>query len=191
VNVYIGREQTQAKHFILRRYLQGLAFKVLRGWDITYVDGFSGPWKSEMEDFADTSFKIAIEVLRDAQMRILAETGKGRKIRCFFSENDPPRAKSSSGFRYGNSSMRWDESRAARGRGRHLAIPCALSRVFFVRPAAARRPRTISRISPGAVQGPRLKPDHSGVIVSNSVNLFALKARSSCNPIPRNVPASV
>ena len=43
---YSGREQTQAKHFILRRYLQALAFKVLSFQDITYVDGFSGPWKT-------------------------------------------------------------------------------------------------------------------------------------------------
>ncbi len=28
---YADREQTQAKHFILRGYLQELAFKVLRG----------------------------------------------------------------------------------------------------------------------------------------------------------------
>ena len=44
MNTYVGREQTQAKHFILRRYLQALAFKVLHGLgDIAYVDGFSGP----------------------------------------------------------------------------------------------------------------------------------------------------
>jgi three-Cys-motif partner protein len=89
MNVYIDREQTQAKHFILRRYLQALAFKVLRGWDITYVDGFSGPWKSQTEDYSDTSFMIAIDVLRDAQKRILDETGRRRRIRCFFSEKIP------------------------------------------------------------------------------------------------------
>ena len=89
MNVYKEREQTQAKHFILRRYLQALAFKVLRGWDITYIDGFSGPWDSRTEDFSDTSFMIAIDVLKDAQQRILAETGIRRRIKCFFSENDP------------------------------------------------------------------------------------------------------
>ena len=89
MTAYIDREQTQAKHFILRRYLQALAFKVLHGWDITYVDGFSGPWESKTEDFSDTSFMIAIDVLKDAQARILAETGKRRHISCFFSENDP------------------------------------------------------------------------------------------------------
>lgn len=87
-DIYDDREQTQAKHFILRRYLQALAFKVLRGWDITYVDGFSGPWQSRTEDFADTSFMIAIEVLKDAQKRIQADSGRLRHIRCYFSEKD-------------------------------------------------------------------------------------------------------
>jgi len=32
---------------------------------------------------------IAIEVLRDAQQKVLAQTGKRRKIRCFLSENNP------------------------------------------------------------------------------------------------------
>lgn len=88
METYSGREQTEAKHFILRRYLQELAFKVLRHWDITYVDGFSGPWESRTADFSDTSFMIAISVLKDAQERIRAETGKRRKVRCFFSENN-------------------------------------------------------------------------------------------------------
>lgn len=86
---YAGREQTQAKHFILRKYLQALAFKVLRHWDVTYVDGFSGPWKAEREDYGDTSFMIAINVLKDAQQLIKEQTGHRRRIRCFFSENDP------------------------------------------------------------------------------------------------------
>jgi len=82
------REQTQAKHFVLRGYLQELAFKVLRGWALAFVDGFAGPWKSRTDDFSDTSFMIAINVLRDAQDEIAAETGKRRKIGCFFSGKD-------------------------------------------------------------------------------------------------------
>ena len=56
---YFGREQTKAKHFILKSYLQALAFKVLNFSDVTYVDGFSGPWESQTEDFSDSSFMIA------------------------------------------------------------------------------------------------------------------------------------
>lgn len=89
IDLYAGREQTQAKHFILRKYLQALAFKVLHYWDITYVDGFSGPWKAECGDYSDTSFMIAINVLKDAQKRMQATHGHQRRIRCFFSESDP------------------------------------------------------------------------------------------------------
>lgn len=85
---YFGREQTKAKHFILRRYLQALAFKVLRFYDITYVDGFSGPWETKTEEFLDSSFMIAISVLKDAQQKIQAQTGRRPRIRCFFSENN-------------------------------------------------------------------------------------------------------
>jgi len=84
---YSGREQTKAKHFILKRYLQALAFKVLNFSDITYVDGFSGPWETQTDDHSDSSFIIALNVLKDAQTQ-LAARGKPRRIRCFFSETD-------------------------------------------------------------------------------------------------------
>jgi three-Cys-motif partner protein len=86
---YSGREQTKAKHFILKSYLQALAFKVLTSSDLTYVDGFSGPWETTTLNFSDSSFMIAINVLQDAQRSILARTGARRRIRCFFSENNP------------------------------------------------------------------------------------------------------
>jgi three-Cys-motif partner protein len=85
---YAGREQTQAKHFVLERYLQELAFKVLSFSDITYVDAFCGPWEAKTEDFSDTSFMIAIRVLQDAQKQF-ADKGIQRRIRCFFVERDP------------------------------------------------------------------------------------------------------
>jgi three-Cys-motif partner protein len=86
MSAYVDREQTQAKHFILRAYLQALAFKVLHGWDIAYVDGFSGPWESKTDDLSDTSFMIAIRVLKDAQGKVATQTGVRRQIRCFFVE---------------------------------------------------------------------------------------------------------
>jgi three-Cys-motif partner protein len=86
---YSGREQTKAKHFILKSYLQALAFKVLTFSNVAYVDGFSGPWETKTENFSDSSFMIAIAVLRDAQKQISKRTGVQRRIRCFFSENDP------------------------------------------------------------------------------------------------------
>lgn len=85
---YLGREQTKAKHFILRTYLQALAFKVLHVGDVTYVDGFSGPWETRTENFADSSFMIAISALKDAQQK-LATSGIHRTVRCFFCERNP------------------------------------------------------------------------------------------------------
>jgi three-Cys-motif partner protein len=87
-DAYSDREQTKTKHFILKRYLQALAFKVLRYFDIAYVDGFSGPWKTQTEDFKDSSFMIAINVLKDAQRQMLSQSGRRPKVRCFFSENN-------------------------------------------------------------------------------------------------------
>lgn len=84
---YAGREQTLAKHFILEKYLQSLAFKLLLGGypTLTYVDGFSGPWESRTADYSDTSFMIAIRVLKDAQKQLRAQ-GKSKTIRCLFVE---------------------------------------------------------------------------------------------------------
>ena len=88
MSAYIDREQTEVKHFILRNYLQALAYKVLRVWDIAYVDGFSGPWESKAENFSDTSFMIALDVLKEAQRIVFEQTRRRRKIYCFFSENN-------------------------------------------------------------------------------------------------------
>ncbi|AIC28135.1 hypothetical protein IE4771_CH03041 [Rhizobium etli bv. mimosae str. IE4771] len=88
-SVYQGREQTAAKHFILRKYLQTLAFKTLHGgWNtLAYIDGFSGPWQSRTEDHSDSSFMIAIEVLKDAQAKVRA-AGKNPRVKCLFVEEN-------------------------------------------------------------------------------------------------------
>lgn len=89
LDTYANREQTEAKHYILRSYLQELAFKVMHGWDcLAYIDGFSGPWEARNEDYSDTSFMIAINVLKDAQNKYSIATGKRRVVKCFFVEND-------------------------------------------------------------------------------------------------------
>lgn len=89
-NLYEGREQSQAKHFILKRYLAALAFKVLGSYwdDLTYVDGFSGPWESKADDFSDTSFMIAISVLKGVQDHYRS-LGQHKNIKCYFIEKDP------------------------------------------------------------------------------------------------------
>lgn len=87
-DLYTGREQTLVKHFMLRQYLRDFAHKIGHGWDtIVYVDCFSGPWQARSEDFADTSFSVAIGELRDAR-ETLARSGRRLNLRCFFVEEN-------------------------------------------------------------------------------------------------------
>jgi hypothetical protein len=52
---YRGREQTYAKHFFLEQYLERVAWNILSFRDeFVYVDGFSGPWQSDDEEFHDS-----------------------------------------------------------------------------------------------------------------------------------------
>lgn len=85
---YSGREQAYVKHRLLAEYLAPFAYKIGSAWDsIVYVDAFSGPWKTSRADYADSSFAIAINRLRDAQVG-LAEKGKNRRIQCILVEED-------------------------------------------------------------------------------------------------------
>jgi three-Cys-motif partner protein len=87
---YFKREQTRTKHFILKSYLQTLVYKLFQGGhrSLTYVDGFSGPWEAKTENFTDTSFMIAIDVLRNAHFKMISD-GIPRTTKCFFVERDP------------------------------------------------------------------------------------------------------
>ena len=89
ISPYGGREQTEAKHLILRTYLKALAMKLLEGGysRLSYVDAFSGPWESRTEDFSDTSFKIALTVLSEVALFFRAR-GKPKQIGCFFVEKN-------------------------------------------------------------------------------------------------------
>jgi three-Cys-motif partner protein len=88
-DLYIGREQTRIKHFILREYLERFAHIVGTFADsITYVDCFSGPWNVRSEDLKDSSFAIALEMLRKAKTT-LAGRGRAFNIRCMFLEKQP------------------------------------------------------------------------------------------------------
>lgn len=86
---YRGREQTYLKHFFLERYLERVTYNIGSfANEFVYVDGFSGPWKSEDEALDDTSFMIAIDKLRQVREG-LAKIGRTPKIRCLFVEKDP------------------------------------------------------------------------------------------------------
>lgn len=86
---YRGREQTYLKQFFLERYLERVAYNV--GWsqrEFVYVDGFSGPWRSEHQAFEDTSFIIALQRLRRVREG-LTKVGRCPRIRCVFVESNP------------------------------------------------------------------------------------------------------
>ena len=86
---YRGREQTYLKHFFLERYLERVAYKVGSfAPEFVYVDGFSGPWKTEDPGYEDSSFVIAINKLRQVREG-LAKIERRPKIRCVFVEPDP------------------------------------------------------------------------------------------------------
>lgn len=85
-DLYFGREQTLAKHLILRNYLEQFAIVVGSRWDtITYVDCFSGPWNVQSDDFKDSSFAIALEQLRKAR-EVHRSQGRSLRLRCLFLE---------------------------------------------------------------------------------------------------------
>lgn len=87
LSYYRGREQTYLKHFFLERYLEAVAYRI--GWgyrEFVYVDGFSGPWRSQDEAFEDTSFMIAIQRLRSVRDS-LARLNREPRIRCVFVES--------------------------------------------------------------------------------------------------------
>lgn len=89
LDYYRGREQTYLKHFFLERYLERVAYNIGSfANEFVYVDGFSGPWKSEDESLDDTSFIIAIKKLREVREG-LAKVGKNPRIRCLFIEKEP------------------------------------------------------------------------------------------------------
>ena len=68
LSAYTGREQAYVKHYLLEKCLAPLAYKVGSAWDsFVYVDGFSGPWKTTRADYADSSFAVAIDVLREVR----------------------------------------------------------------------------------------------------------------------------
>ncbi len=94
-DLYRGREQTYIKHVFLRRYLEGLAVKVLMGGYTTfnYVDGFAGPWKIRDEEACtDASFGMAIKLLEEVRAFVenrRRDNFKTLKVRFCLCEKDP------------------------------------------------------------------------------------------------------
>lgn len=65
---YRGREQAYVKHYFLAGYLERLIFKLASAYEeVVYIDGYSGPWQNNTEEFEDTSFGIALRALTRAK----------------------------------------------------------------------------------------------------------------------------
>lgn len=89
---YADREQAWVKHWLFRKYLERLILKVGTRWSrFVYVDGFAGPWGAKTENLSDTSFGIALEVMRSCQAK-LAENGRQVPMRAIFLEKNSQRA---------------------------------------------------------------------------------------------------
>lgn len=88
-DLYRSREQTGAKHALLRGYLTRFAQIILRQFgSLDYIDAFAGPWENQdKEKFSDTSFGIAVEILEGVRAEIAAE-GKPASVRYIFNEKD-------------------------------------------------------------------------------------------------------
>lgn len=91
-DLYFGREQSQAKHDILERYLTPFANKILssRYWkSLDFIDGFAGPWENnDHENLQDTSIGISLRTL-EAVAQSRNHDPSRKKIRCIFNEAKP------------------------------------------------------------------------------------------------------
>jgi three-Cys-motif partner protein len=85
---YTNREQAYIKHCLLEEYLPDWAYKVGSTWDgLVYVDGFAGPWQTTHAEYADTSFGIAVQALRQCQDGLRAR-GRDLQIECILVDQD-------------------------------------------------------------------------------------------------------
>lgn len=85
-----GREQAYVKHCLLESYLGQMVYRVGQAWDaIVYVDGFAGPWGAKDKSFADSSFGIAMRVIKDAVAGLKEKYGKAARGLCIFVEKKP------------------------------------------------------------------------------------------------------
>jgi three-Cys-motif partner protein len=86
---YEGREQALVKHTFLDTYMPAQIPKVVSWADeFTYVDLFAGPWQSKSEDYADTSFGIALRRMTEAKA-MQAKIGRSVKMVAHLVEKDP------------------------------------------------------------------------------------------------------
>ena len=87
---YTGREQGYIKHALIEKYLERFVIKIGSGWDeIIYLDAFAGPWGAKSEDLSDTSFGIALNLLKRGCQTVAQIRKRSPKIRVILIEKDP------------------------------------------------------------------------------------------------------
>jgi three-Cys-motif partner protein len=85
---YEGREQAYVKHRLLQKYLPDLVYKISTWCDaLVFVDGFAGPWLTRDPQYADSSFGVALQKLRECQDGLKAK-GRDFKVRLILVEQD-------------------------------------------------------------------------------------------------------
>lgn len=91
LQLYKGREQSLIKHAFLSQYVQLAAFKILQARSNTfnYVDAFAGPWNVRGEDFSDSSFDLALNMLESVRVALARNGLAGLKIRFCLCEKNP------------------------------------------------------------------------------------------------------
>lgn len=86
---YGGREQAFVKHDLLTAYLE--RFMMILGQrvpSVLYVDCFAGPWESLSDDYSDTSFGRAIQIIQACQQKLKNDFGRSPEFRVLFIEKD-------------------------------------------------------------------------------------------------------
>ncbi|MGA3080346.1 MAG: three-Cys-motif partner protein TcmP [Terracidiphilus sp.] len=86
---YTEREQSGLKHFALQHYLEAATRIIGSSWNgFSYVDCCAGPWESRSSDYSDTSFGIAIKVLKESN-KSLRDRGRISHFRAMLIEEKP------------------------------------------------------------------------------------------------------
>lgn len=88
---YDGREQALVKHYLLGSYFEYCGLVIAHSGKfrrIVFIDGFTGPWGSRTEDFSDTSFGIALNILADLKTSMAAK-GLAVDVQSYLIERDP------------------------------------------------------------------------------------------------------
>jgi three-Cys-motif partner protein len=88
---YVNREQSEVKHFLLKRYLERLIMITGQATfsRIAYVDAFAGPWQSTSDDFSDTSPGLAISTIERCRAQLEAIFKRSVQFRVLFVEKHP------------------------------------------------------------------------------------------------------